>query len=313
MQGRDDRLIRGITMSDDDPDGDGERAAVDAAVTGALRRIASEAVAAAGWAGGSPNEEVFLAYLAARLPPGATLEEVLQIHASDLYLACGCALGVPAALASFEREIMPEVEAALRRLRLTPQTLDDLRQGVREKVLVGAPPARPRIVEYSGRGSLRGWTRVVATRVGLNALRGTGVEAPSEDHLLDRATQRDDPELIHLQQTYGPHVRVAFGQAMEALTPPQRVLLRQHFVDGLTPEQIGRLYRRHRVTIARRIEGTLKILRTRLRRLLERRLDCSRATAHSIVNLVFDQVEVSLHRHLTAHPNVEPPARRPAA
>src|ERR1043165_5055722 len=113
----------------------------------------------------------------------------------------------------------------------------------REKLLLGDAGRAPRIAEYTGRGTLRGWTRVVLSRTALNTLRDQRRDVPLEEALLDqRRTDTCDPELSCLRDRFGVALDRARERAMQGLAADERVLLRQRFVDGLTAEQLARLY-----------------------------------------------------------------------
>lgn len=249
------------------------------------------------------ERRAFVAYLTARLDPEAGAAARLRSHAADLYLACGCMLGIPEAVRTFEATIGPEVAAALRHMHLQPSVIDEVRQMAREKLLVGGARRAPRIAEYSGRGTLRGWTRVVLTRTALNALRDHKREVPLEEALLlePPAAESCDPELSCLRERFGVALDRALEGAMRSLTADERVLLRQRFVDGVTSDQLATLYRKHRITMVRRINAILRALRTRTEALLASEVGCGHATAVSIVNLALSQAHLSIRRHLQSH------------
>ena len=50
------------------------------------------------------------------------------------------------------------------RIDSSSQFVDEVKQGLRERLLVGPPP---RIAEYSGSGPLGGWLRVVSVRLAI--------------------------------------------------------------------------------------------------------------------------------------------------
>ena len=270
----------------------------DPEVTAGLELLAQEA--AARWSGSFLLEpSAFVAYLTARVAPGGQDEERLRSHAADLYLACGCALGVPEAVRLFEALLGTEIAVALGRMRLQPSAVDEVWQMTREKLLVGDGGRAPRIAEYAGRGTLRSWTRVVITRIALNRLRDQKREVPLEEALLERrAIEPSDPELSCLRDRFGAALDRALESAMRSLSASERVLLRQRFVDGLTSEQLARLHRKHRITMVRRIEGVLRSLRARTVALLASQVGCGPATAVSIVNLVLSRANLSIRRHL---------------
>jgi RNA polymerase sigma-70 factor (ECF subfamily) len=271
---------------------------VDPVLAAELELLAQEA--GARWSGSFLVEpRAFVAYLTARLVSGAGDAGGMRSNAADLYLACGCTLGIPEAVRIFEATLGTEVVAALRHMHLQPSAIDELCQMAREKLLVGGAGRTPRIAEYTGRGTLRGWTRVVITRTALNRLRDDKREVPLEAVLLDqRATNTCDPELSYLRKQFGVALDRALGGAMRLLTADERVLLRQRFVDGLTSEQLAGLHRKHRITMIRRLNGILRALRARTEALLANEVGCGHSTAVSIVNLALSQAHLSIRRYL---------------
>jgi RNA polymerase sigma-70 factor (ECF subfamily) len=274
---------------------------VDPVLAAELEPLAQDAEAR--WSGSFVIEpRTFVAYLTTRLDPGAEAAARLRSHAADLYLACGCLLGIPEAVKIFDATLGIEVSAALHHMHLQSSAIDEVWQTTREKLLVGGAGRAPRIAEYSGRGTLRGWTRVVLTRAALNALRDQKREVPLEEALLDHpATDSRGPELSCLRDRFGGALDRALEGAMRSLRPDERVLLRQRFVDGLTSEQLARFHRKHRITMIRRLNGILRTLRARTEALLASDVGCGHSTAVSIVNLALSQAHLSIRRYLTPH------------
>jgi len=139
----------------------------------------------------------------------------------------------------------------------------DVAAVVAQKLLVG-PPAR--ICAYSGRGPLGGWIRVLAVRVGLDLTRAQKLRGSLEESILPEASP--DPELLHARSRYRDQFQAAFAAAVLDLPIRERNLLRLHHLDGLSVDQIGRLYRIHRATAARHVararEAVLESTRLRL-------------------------------------------------
>jgi len=161
----------------------------------------------------------------------------------------------------------------------------------------------PKIGDYSGRGDLGGWVRVVAMRVALNLARGKTreVELEESDRLADGAAGSDDAELGLLKKLYQAEFREAFQQALTGLPVRDRNMLRQHYIDGLTLEQIGAVYQVHRVTMVRRMTETRKELATETRRRLKAKLRVSRGELDSIMRLLQSQLDVSIRAYLEDH------------
>ena len=227
------------------------------------------------------------------------------LRPADLYLACACAQGSTAAIAAFDRDYMREVEIALARMRIAAPRVADVKQLVRQRLFVGggtagAPTSAGKISEYGGRGDLRRWVRSVAVRTCLNDLRkGKREILVDDDHLIaQHAISQDDPEVEYMKRTYSNEFKAAFSEALTQLGPREQTLLRYHHVDGLNIDEIGAIYRVHRVTAFRWIEKakeqlvkvTLDTLRTRLK-LPADELD-------SVLRLIRSQIHLSIVRHL---------------
>ncbi|HEY6034371.1 MAG TPA: sigma-70 family RNA polymerase sigma factor [Kofleriaceae bacterium] len=227
------------------------------------------------------------------------------LRPADLYLACACAQGSTAAIAAFDRDYMREVEIALARMRIAAPRVADVKQLVRQRLFVGGgtagvPTSAGKISEYGGRGDLRRWVRSVAVRTCLNDLRkGKREILVDDDHLIaQHAISQDDPEVEYMKRTYSHEFKAAFSEALTQLGPREQTLLRYHHVDGLNIDEIGAIYRVHRVTAFRWIEKakeqlvkvTLDTLRTRLK-LPADELD-------SVLRLIRSQIHLSIVRHL---------------
>lgn len=222
---------------------------------------------------------------------------LVQIRIADLYLAHGCALGSPAALAAFEAIFGGEIRALKARLRRGEAEGDDLAQAVRQRLF--APP-RPRIGDYAGRGDLRNWLRVALVRMLVDHQRST--RAAREREVLDEAssltvpTPEDDLELAYLKRRYGDAFRAAFEVAAGELEPETRNLLRRAYADGLTIDELGHLYRVHRATAARRLAQARAELLLGTRRRLSDQLGLDRGELDSIMRLIESTVHVTAER-----------------
>ena len=234
---------------------------------------------------------------AARLAEVAA-ESSGQVHAGDLLLASACAAGDAAALAAFEREIMRDVPHFVARFRAGAPFADEVAQVVRDKLLVAGAGAAPRIAEYAGRGPLRAWVRVAATRVALDLLRERGA-APARE--LDDELAVDpgaSPELEVLKARYREHFQAALEAALQALSPKQRTLLRMHHVDGFSLDRLATMQRVHRATIARWLADARDEIVTRTHEGLRESVAVGDSEFDSVVALVRSQLHVSVTRLL---------------
>ena len=259
-----------------------------------IARIA--AVGRATWPTISLAEEVLAEHLAARWrddPDGP----VAPAHDADYYLAVALAAKDRAALRVFETHLVPEITGALRRLRLPGGAIDEVVQVLRVELLVGDPI--PRITDYSGHGELAAWLRVTATRRALKLLRATRREDTLDEILLSQAPDTGpDPALQALRTRYAGEIKQAVIAALSQIEVRQRNLLRQHVIDGLTIDELARLYRVHRATCARWLADARGDLARATRRHLTAVLGAASAEVESVLRLLDSDIEVSITRLL---------------
>lgn len=261
------------------------------------------AAARSRWPGFDLPVDVFLPYLAERLKPGAEgLEGALRaVNASDLYLACGCAEGVPAALEAFDAAFLGDIDATVTSLRAPGALADEVKQLVRMKLFVAEPGARPRIGDYAGHGDLRTWFRVVAVRTLLSLLRkGQREIALADEEIFDLVAQVDDPGLALLKRRFRAELKTAFEEAVRSLGARPRNLLRQQLLDGLTIDDLGRLYRVHRVTAARWVKAAREQVGAETRRQLVERTGLSGDDLDQMIADIRSQLDLSLERVLAS-------------
>jgi len=227
------------------------------------------------------------------------------LRPADLYLACACAQGMTAAINAFDRDYMREVDIALARMRIAAPRVADVKQLVRQRLFVGggtsgAPTSAGKIAEYGGRGDLRRWVRSVAVRTCLNDLRkGKREILVDDDHLIaQHAISQDDPEVEYMKKTYSNEFKAAFTEALTQLGPREQTLLRYHHVDGLNIDEIGAIYRVHRVTAFRWIEKAKEILVKTTLDTLRMRLKLPADELDSVLRMIRSQIHLSLIRHL---------------
>jgi RNA polymerase sigma-70 factor, ECF subfamily len=255
---------------------------------------------AAAWPTLPSPDAGFVAFIVERIDPAESVAAALpQIHVSDLYLAYRLTLGDEQALECLEAHFLPDVEATVRGSGLDSAAGKDTAQEVRRLVLVGEPGKAPRIIQYSGRGRLAGWLKVIATRAALRTARRVGRETPADDEKLSEIpTPGDAPELHVLKQKYGAAFRQAFIDAVQALPVRERNLLRQSVIDGLSIDDLGRLYGAHRATAARWLQDARRELLAGTRERMVTAVGIPEDECDSIMRLVHSQLDVTLRRLL---------------
>jgi len=203
---------------------------------------------------------------------------------SDLYLACALASGNAAALRAFD-EMLSAVQD------------EEVRQLVRHKLLVSEPGKPPKIADYSGRGGLKTWLRIVATRTALDLKAAKAREVPFERDALEYVIGAgEDPELDYFKERYRKEFRAAFADAFAALEPRDRSLLRYAFGKNLSIDVIGTLYGVHRATAARWVVAAHDELKKTIRKAMMDRLDVKPDEYASILRLIESRIEISFDR-----------------
>src|SRR5258706_5552685 len=253
---------------------------------GLLRRAMAEASASWPGLGGSP--EIFEAYVAERLvAPGD-----LELHGRELYLAFACSCGNALAIRILDEEYLARSERAVARVDGARAFLDEVKQALRIRLLVGPPP---RIGQYAGTGPLGAWGRVTALRIALDLRR---TDAGKEDGLLEAIAEPIAAEMPGTSEIERQHVQTALRAAFGPLSVRQRNVIRMHYVQALSIDEIAGLYRVHRATAARWLAGTRGQLFDDVAEQVRRNLDFTESDFKSALNRVRSQLHLSLLRLL---------------
>lgn len=244
------------------------------------------------------SPEAFVRFVAQRWPVADG--EVPDVRAEDLYLACACVQGDVEALRIFERMYLARLDSALRSIVRSSAVVEDVRAELRSRLLVASPEAAPKLADYAGRGDLWSWIRISAIRAALRRNERSRREHAVEQSVLDALAPAEDvaPDLDAGHPQLRGALRGALEQAMTGLRPRDKTLLLQHYIDGLTTEELGRLHRVHRVTISRRLVKARRTLLSQTRRGLMQQLALSPSECDSVIRLVRSQLDLTLSRVL---------------
>lgn len=226
------------------------------------------------------------------------VEAVRELATSDLYLACAALEGSERALALFEVHTFGEVQAAAAALRASEADVDEAKQAIRTQLFVADGPRDAAIAEYAGRGSLRGWVRVIASRELLKMRRRRQKDIPLEDHILHEMTTQPDAAIARLKDAYRAQVADALREALRRLDTRERLLLRYNLCDQLSIDDIGAIFEVHRATAARWLTKARSSLVELTKEQLAVLLSVEPGEADSILRLVQSQLDVSLERRL---------------
>jgi RNA polymerase sigma-70 factor (ECF subfamily) len=199
---------------------------------------------------------------------------------SDLALAVACERGDTAAIALFERTHLTMVRRALGKLKINPAIIDDVIGWMRFELFVR--PAPMLIATYSGRGDLGSWTRAIGVHEAIKRARRARREV-SPDHAPELPVPA--PELVAMRGAYGQAFTQTLSSAFGGLEVPERTLLRQYFLDGLTIDVLAELYQIHRATAARRVAAARERLVNSVRVMLKKELGLGDHSVDEIITL----------------------------
>jgi RNA polymerase sigma-70 factor, ECF subfamily len=243
------------------------------------------------------DEEAIAAFIAERLE-GADLERALAAApVEDLALASQCARGDAAAHQAFEAYLTAVEQARVGGTQRVQ--IDEVKQQLRVQLLVAHGEKPPGIVAYRGRGPLRAWLRIIATRELVRLVKGDGRASKTEVDDLPLATT-GDPALDQLKATYRSEFAEALRDAITDLSFDDRLLLRQQIADQLSVDEIGVAHGVHRGTAGRWLARARDALLVATQRRLSERLDLPAEEIASVIRLVHSRLDVSVVRYLRA-------------
>lgn len=212
----------------------------------------------------------------------------------DFYLACAAVKGIDAAVAQV-RSVLNDQFRSLSHFRLAAHELDEIRDALMQTLVVAQEPARPRLERYLGRGPLAGWLRVVATREVITWLRAKARQPmPDDEALLGNVeAPAEVPELALLKERYRGEFSAAFRRAIAKLEQRDRNLLRQHYLDELSLEDLATLYRVHRSSAARWLASARSQLLVLTRQELAQALGLPAHDVDSLMRLLQSRLDFS--------------------
>lgn len=268
----------------------GEPAAAEAKLQGLVT------AAAAAWPGVAVEARAVVALLASKLtgdnPISATPAAV-----TELYLALACARGDNAAVAAFDRAYLEVVPQALAGMKLPKATVEDVRSMVRDKLLLADGDKPPRILDYAGRGRLRGLVQVSATRTAIDRIRLEDKEAELPARELAASA---DVAMSLIKAQYRAAFAEGFSHAVESASRRDRNLLRLHFLGGVTLEQLAQMYNVHRATVVRWIAAARDAVFAATREHVATSIAAPSEELDEMFDLVKSRVELSVERLLAS-------------
>lgn len=257
------------------------------------------------------SPEGYVRYVGARCRGvEAPLEYLGSLRAGDLWLAFGCAHGHKRALMHFQERFRADVELAASRSGNADVSPEDFHQHILGKLFTAAGGAVPRIAEYGGRGSLRGWLRIAIVRQVIDFVRRTqrrelGHQV-DEAELLGLSAATADPELAYALNTFENELREALREGFASLSPRERNLLRHFLIHGLGIDDVARIYDVHRATAHRWRQRAQDALLRATRAALRARLNTDTlGLDNAMASLQTSHLHITMRRYLSREAEAE--------
>lgn len=188
-----------------------------------------------------------------------------ELKLDDLYLGLGCLQGDERAWWEFDRRHRSFIETLTRRLVKSDTDADEVIDAVSAelfgtKIIDGIRQSKLR--SYTGRGTLRGWLRVIIMHAATDLHRITKVEAPVEDlaaasdKLIAQSiwTAEDSMLTSIVRQRYRSATMAALDGALAGLDDHETLLLLYYHVEGLKLREIARIVEEPRSPMRRWFE-----------------------------------------------------------
>jgi len=228
---------------------------------------------------------------------GADLVSALTTApAADLALAGACAALEPTAQAAFDA-LLAEVHAAGASTGATKDQIEDVKQLLRVQLLVPKDGKPPQIAGYRGKGSLRGWLRITATRELIRFKKRHARETPTASAFSELGDELD-PALENLKAEYRAEFARALRLAITDLSAEDRTLLRQQIADRMSIDEVGAAFGVHRATAARWLTRARGALVSATHRRLAERLKLPVDEVESVIRMVQSKLDASVVRYL---------------
>jgi RNA polymerase sigma-70 factor (ECF subfamily) len=256
--------------------------------------------ARAAWPTVSFDDATLVQFVGPRLAGEDLATALTTLPAGDVALAAACAAQEPTAHAAFD-SILTEVDAAGATTRAPKDMIDEVKQLLRVQLLVARDDRPAGIAGYKGKGPLRGWVRITATRELIRHLKKAAREvSPSADRQLEEllGANADDPVLERLKSEYRAQFATSLREAIAELEAEDRTLLRQQIVDKLSIDELGAAYGVHRATAARWLTRARGALVSATRRRLAAKLEMPVEEIDSVIRLVQSRLDASVVRYL---------------
>ncbi len=202
----------------------------------------------------------FASYVARHAPLSEASVMTLEgVHLRDLALAFGALSLSAVAARALDELYIQRVGEFVVRTTVDRDVIEETKQHMRTLLLVGLVGAegdeapQPKLTEYSGKGPLGGWLRVMAVRTALNVLRARKPTTELTAENAPVAAIAHDPQLAYLRAHDREVFSTTFQQVLADLDDTSRTMLKLHYIQGMTMSQLATVFQTSRSSVARQV------------------------------------------------------------
>jgi RNA polymerase sigma-70 factor (ECF subfamily) len=221
---------------------------------------------------------------------GAAVERL-----EELVVLAACAGGDERGVICFDRAFLAPAVAKVSAPLRARLGEDELPQAARLHLLVGTAGAQ-RLRQWTGAAPLGAWVRAVVTRLALDLGRGerAALDQDEAEAAIARLPASTNPEYEALRGSHRAQMGQALREALERLPRRERTVLRLHVFQGLSAEQVGRVFHVDATTVRRWIRGAREVVLAGVRERLTTTWKLSPSQVDSVVAGVGTSLELSL-------------------
>ena len=220
-----------------------------------------------------------------------------EIAAEDVYLACACAARVRGAAAAFEARFGRVIRRAVSRVLDTADERQEAEQRAWQHLLVEGGDGPARISQYLGRGPLEKWVSVAAMRIAISFGRTESAERRLREKAIAEASGVD-PEALFSKGELRDAFEIAVTEALAALKPRERLVMKLFLVSGMTLDAIGKSLGITRQAVSKTLARARETIVERVDASVQRTLKMTKEDLTSILRYVASQLDVSISRVL---------------
>jgi RNA polymerase sigma-70 factor (ECF subfamily) len=245
------------------------------------------------------SEEAFgrhLARCANAGSPGNTAS-LAELEAEDLYLACACAVRARGAAAAFEQRFGRVIRRAVSRVLDTADERQEAEQRAWQYLLFEGGDGPARISHYLGRGPLEKWVSVAAMRIAISFGRTESAERRLREKAIAEASGVD-PEALFAKGDLREAFESAVTEALGALKPRERLVMKLFLVSGMTLDQIGKSLGITRQAVSKTLARARETIVERVQASVQKTLKLTKEDLTSVLRYVASQLDVSISRVL---------------